>query len=370
MRRPAALAILLLALAAAGCRRAEAPPAPAPRSRPIGLAFAEGTGAAERLRSLAASLEGCVAGDPEGNFGARVELRGLASRLGGQDREQLLRVLAEGGCGLVVACGPDYAPAARLAASAFPSVSFALVGASEQELFPAGVPARPNLSGISFADEEASFLAGVLAGLVAGERPGAKVGFLGGMDCPAVRACDSGFCAGAAYANPALRRPGMILRQYCGKGAEAFSDPEAAAAIASVQFRSGAEAVYHAAGASGRGLYEAARRAGRLALGSDAGPGSPPATPADPVIGRASRDEGRALLLLAREYLGSGAPAGGHRRLGLASGLVAFEAGSYADARIAPRLPAVDEARSRLASGSIAVPREELALAEYLRSLR
>ena len=52
------------------------------------------------------------------------------------------------------------------------------------------------------------------------------------------------------------------------------------------------------------------------------------------------------------------------------SGLVAFEAGSYADARIAPRLPAVDEARSRLASGSIAVPREELALAEFIRALR
>jgi basic membrane protein A len=261
--------------------------------------------------------------------------------------------------------GSEYAQAARSAAAAFPETRFAVVGAEDP-----GPSARGGIAYLGFAEEESSFLAGVLAGLVASDRPGARVGFIGGMDTPEVRACDAGFCAGAAYANPSLRRPGMIQRQYCGKGEEAFSDPAVAAAIASMQYRAGAEAVYHAAGASAAGIYEAARKAGKLVLSSDAGRGSAPPGAADPVLGMASKDAGRAFLVLAREYLGTGSVTPGYRRLGLAAGAVAFEAGPSAGAHAAPWLPSIDAARAKLASGEIAAPRDELAYGEFLRALK
>ena len=70
-----------------------------------------------------------------------------------------------------------------------------------------------------------------------------------------------GFQAGAAYALPALRKPGSLLAQYCGRYAAAFDDPAVARAIADSQYKKGARILFHAAGASGRGLFDAARAA-------------------------------------------------------------------------------------------------------------
>jgi basic membrane protein A len=55
-----------------------------------------------------------------------------------------------------------------------------------------------------------------------------------------------------------------------GSTPEAFKDPAKGKAIAISQASAGADVIYHAAGASGRGVFEGAREAGAVAIGVDA----------------------------------------------------------------------------------------------------
>src|SRR4029077_9659175 len=57
---------------------------------------------------------------------------------------------------------------------------------------------------------------------------------------------------------------------YVGTSPEAFKDPSKGKALAIAQIGSGADVLYHASGASGHGVFEAAHDAQRLAIGVDA----------------------------------------------------------------------------------------------------
>jgi ketopantoate hydroxymethyltransferase len=61
----------------------------------------------------------------------------------------------------------------------------------------------------------------------------------------------------------------MILVQYCGRDARARDDAAMASAIARNMYGSGAEIIYHDAGASSGGLFAAAASQGKLAIGAD-----------------------------------------------------------------------------------------------------
>jgi basic membrane protein A len=94
-----------------------------------------------------------------------------------------------------------------------------------------------------------------------GVPPGAGVGVVGGMQLPVIEDFITGFSAGVRAAAPAL----ALQVQY----ANAFSDPAAGKEIAKLQFSRGAGVVFHAAGATGQGVNEAAAQARRYAIGVD-----------------------------------------------------------------------------------------------------
>ena len=131
---------------------------------------------------------------------------------------------------------------------------------------------EPNVAGYTWANHEMSYLAGVLAGTMTTkelEHEGnattpdtAQVGFVGGEDGSLINAFERAYAAGAEWVNGDVE----VNVGYIGN----YTDTSTAADIASSQYDDGADIVYHAAAAAGRGVFEAAQSNGRLAIGVDA----------------------------------------------------------------------------------------------------
>jgi basic membrane protein A len=92
-----------------------------------------------------------------------------------------------------------------------------------------------------------------------------KVGFVGGMDIPLIRKFRCGYEQGAKYANPKTE----VFSNMTGTTHTAWSDPARGGELAKAQFGKGADVIFAAAGGTGIGVYQAAKDAGKLAIGVD-----------------------------------------------------------------------------------------------------
>jgi basic membrane protein A len=107
---------------------------------------------------------------------------------------------------------------------------------------------QPNVASVLFKEQEASFLAGVAAGLATESN---KIGFIGGMKSEVIERFEAGFLAGVK----AVNADANVDVQY----AEAFDKAEIGQSIASRMYSSGTDVIFHAAGATGNGLFKEAR---------------------------------------------------------------------------------------------------------------
>jgi basic membrane protein A len=107
---------------------------------------------------------------------------------------------------------------------------------------------QPNIACVTFKEEEGSFLVGIVAGIDTKKN---SVGFIGGMDFPLIRKFEAGFTAGVK----AVNRKATIRSAYAGS----FDNPAKGKELATAQFTFGADIVYHAAGATGLGVINAAK---------------------------------------------------------------------------------------------------------------
>ncbi|MEF8828951.1 MAG: BMP family ABC transporter substrate-binding protein [Haloarcula sp.] len=131
---------------------------------------------------------------------------------------------------------------------------------------------EPNVTGYTWANHQMSYLAGVLAGTMTTEDlsheggsttpDSAQVGFVGGVDGSLINAFERSYVAGAEWVNEDVD----VNIGYIGN----YTDTDTAADIASSQYNDGADIVYHAAAAAGRGVFEAAQENNRFAIGVDA----------------------------------------------------------------------------------------------------
>ncbi|QZP38643.1 BMP family lipoprotein [Halobaculum magnesiiphilum] len=128
-----------------------------------------------------------------------------------------------------------------------------------------------NVRSYTFKEHEGSYLVGQLAGLLtsrsfsAGESSTAgdstNVGFVGGVESSLIAKFEAGFTAGVKAANEDVD----VQTTYTGS----FSDPSAGQEAALSMYSSGADIVYHAAGNTGAGVFQAARDEGKFAIGVD-----------------------------------------------------------------------------------------------------
>jgi len=168
-------------------------------------------------------------------------------------REQVMRQFARRGASVIVAVGFSQASAVETVAREFPGVKFAIIDA---------VVDLPNVESINFKEQESSFLCGMAAAMAS--KTG-KVGFVGGMDIPLIRKFALGYRAGASYVDPKIK----VVENMTGTTPSAWTNPSVGAELAKSQFGRGADVVFHAAGATGIGVMQAAADAGLLSIGCD-----------------------------------------------------------------------------------------------------
>jgi len=168
-------------------------------------------------------------------------------------REQIMAQLAKRGSSIIVAVGFTQASAVERVARQFPEVKFTIIDA---------VVDLPNVQSINFREQESSFLCGMAAALAS--KTG-KIGFVGGMDIPLIRKFALGYVEGAKQVNPAIE----VFENMTGTTPAAWGDPTKGAELARSQFGRGADVVFHAAGATGIGVMQAAKDAGLLSIGCD-----------------------------------------------------------------------------------------------------
>lgn len=169
-----------------------------------------------------------------------------------------LSYLARRGFDLVTTSAGLYGDALAAAALRFPDVCVLSIDGPGSAL----VHKPANLRETLYRSEQAAYLAGYLAVLVVGQRPGpAVVSTVGGMKIPQVDSYIAGFRAGARKADPNVR----LLNGY----AQDFTDERKCHTLALQQIAEGSRAVFQVAGGCGLGALQAAKEKHVWGIGVD-----------------------------------------------------------------------------------------------------
>ncbi len=151
-----------------------------------------------------------------------------------------------------------------IAQDTYPDVNFVLIDGNPHNADYSVFNTAENTVGITYAEEQAGFLAGYAA-----VKDGyTKLGFMGGMAVPAVVKFGYGFVQGAEYAAAELGlEPGSVTMDYTYTG-DFVASPEAQAMAAS-WYNSGTEVVFACGGAVGNSVMAAAEAEGAKVIGVD-----------------------------------------------------------------------------------------------------
>ncbi len=171
-----------------------------------------------------------------------------------------LSSLANQGYDLVIAVGFLMADAVDTVAKRFPDVRFAIIDFAQE-----GLKSKPaNVRGLLFKEQEAGYLVGYLAGLVAKQEAGSRqvIGSVGGLKIPPVDRYIAGYQAGAKAANPEIE----TLNAY----SQDFVDQAKCKEVALDQIGRGARVIFQVAGQCGLGALSAAEEKNVRGIGVDA----------------------------------------------------------------------------------------------------
>lgn len=171
-------------------------------------------------------------------------------------REDRLNQLVDAGCTNIIGVGYIYAKAIGGAAKDNPDVSFAIIDDASDD------SKAKNVAQLVFAEHEGSYLVGAAAAL---KSKSGNIGFIGGTDVPLINKFDAGYAAGAKAVDPKIK----VQTQYLAEDGSGFADPAKGKTAAEGMYDKGADVIYHAAGGSGSGIFEAAKANKKMAIGVD-----------------------------------------------------------------------------------------------------
>ncbi len=178
----------------------------------------------------------------------------LVPNADGSDRAELLQLQAESS-DLVIGVGFLFADDVATVAAENPDTNFAVIDDAmlDFEVDPPA-PRGENIAGLTFAEEQGSFLVGAAAAL---KSETGNIGFIGGVSgFGLIEKFEAGFEAGALAVNPDIEIQSQYITEF--PDFDGFFAPDRAKEIALSMYDGGADIVYHAAGGSGAGLFEAA----------------------------------------------------------------------------------------------------------------
>lgn len=239
---------------------------------------------------------------------------------------------------LIVAIGVSQSDALKKVAAQFPNKKFLIIDAEVK---------APNVATALFQEHEGSYLVGALAAL---KSKSGVVGFIGGMDIPLIRRFQMGYEAGVKAINPKSK----VIANYVGVMGDAWHNPAKAKELALAQISEKADVIFHAAGASGAGLFDAVEeKAGVYAIGVDSNqnwvkPGK--------VLTSMLKRVDRAVFENASD-VAKGKFAPGVRRFGLKDAGIDYAMDSHNAPLVTAEMKAkVDALKAAILSGKIKVP--------------
>ncbi|TKA97960.1 BMP family ABC transporter substrate-binding protein [Cereibacter changlensis] len=168
-------------------------------------------------------------------------------------REQALRRLAETGSNPIVMTGFAFGDVLGQVAPDYPDTKFVIIDM---------VVEQPNVKSVVFAEEQGSYLVGMLAAMASKTD---TVGFIGGMDIPLIRKFGCGYAQGVK----AVKAEANVILNMTGTTPAAWNDPVKGGELAKSQKSQGADVIYAAAGGTGMGVLQAAADEGILSIGVD-----------------------------------------------------------------------------------------------------
>lgn len=194
------------------------------------------------------------------------------------DFEENFRQYGSQGYDMVVGHGFEFQDAATRVAPSYPKTVYIVTS---------GRVSGPNIAGVAFAFEEASYQAGMVAGALT--KTG-TIGLIAGQDLPPVKASFDAFTLGAKSTNPNIK----VLTSYIGN----WEDVNAGKEQALTQIGRGADIIFQNADAAGLGVFQAAREKGVLTFGTNSNQND---VAPDVIIGSVVIDQAKAFLLIARQ---------------------------------------------------------------------
>ena len=153
---------------------------------------------------------------------------------------------------LIIGVGFKLSDAILDAAKNYPEQKFAIVDADYGDETP------DNVTCITFSEEQAGYVVGLVAGKMTKTN---KVGFVGGIEGVVIKRFEAGYKAGVKEANPNAQ----VLVQY----ANTFTDSAKGKSIGQQMYSNGADIIFSAAGDVGLGVIEVAKEQGKFAIGVD-----------------------------------------------------------------------------------------------------
>ncbi len=255
-------------------------------------------------------------------------------------KEERLRLLASGGFNPVIAVGFAYSGPVKKVAAEFPDVKFAIIDDADAT--------GPNVSNLVFAEEQGSYLVGVAAALKSTKN---SIGFVGGVKVPLIQKFEAGYVAGAK----AVKSDIKIQVKYLSEPPEftGFNDPAKGKTTAQGMLDAGADVIYHAAGGSGGGVFEAAKAANAMAIGVDSDQAlTADKAVSDVVITSMLKKVDVAVYDFLKNFT-AGTVKGGETRYDLKAGGVDF---STTGGKVDDIKSQLDEYKNKISSGEITVP--------------
>jgi basic membrane lipoprotein Med (substrate-binding protein (PBP1-ABC) superfamily) len=166
------------------------------------------------------------------------------------DYEKNIEQLATAGYNMIITVGFMLGDATKKMAQKYPQVRFAIVDFAYD-------PPLANVIGLVFAEEQAGFLAGTLAGLMTSSK---IVGVVAGVAIPPVIRFRKGYEAGVKH---------VCDCEVVGVYIDSFTDPARGKTAALSQIDEGADVIFGSGGITGSGAILGAAQAGAWVIGVD-----------------------------------------------------------------------------------------------------
>ena len=265
------------------------------------------------------------------------------------DYETNLTQLAGAGYSPVFAVGFLMQAAVNQVATSTPGTNF---GGIDIAL----TPCPSNFVGLTFKEQEAGYLAGIVAGLATKANFDTRlnadntIGFVGGMEIPPVVRYQAGFVAGAKSVNPTVK----VISLYAGK----FDDQAKGKELGLSAINSGADVVFAAAGQTGIGTFNACQESKKaLFIGVDTDQYLTLTNPGDTILTSAVKRIDVAVFDVVKQTLGGKFPGGQNLTYGLAEDGVGLAPFHDFDTKVPQTIKdAVTKAISDIKAGSVVVP--------------